>query len=45
MSDFDTSLPSVRQIQTYITEKKEVELKLITNDLHVGKVFWQDPNC
>lgn len=45
MSNFDTSLPSTRQIQTYIQEKKEVEIKLITNDLHVGKVFWQDPNC
>ena len=45
MSDFDTSLPSTRQIQTYIQEKKEVEIKLITNDLYVGKVFWQDPNC
>ena len=45
MSNFDTSLPSTRQIQTYIQEKKEVEIKLITNDLYVGKVFWQDPNC
>ncbi|MCL2931846.1 MAG: RNA-binding protein hfq [Trichodesmium sp. MAG_R03] len=45
MSDFDISLPSTRQIQTYIQEKKEVEIKLITNDIHLGKVFWQDPNC
>ena len=45
MSNFDTTLPSTRQIQTYIQEKKEVEIKLITNDLYVGKVFWQDPNC
>ena len=45
MSNFDTTLPSTRQIQTYIQEKKEVEIKLITNDLHVGKVFWQDSNC
>jgi len=45
MSEFDTSLPSVRQVQTYIKEKKEVEMKLITNDLHVGKVFWQDSDC
>lgn len=45
MSDFNTSLPSIRQIQTYIKEKKEVEIKLITNDLHVGKVSWQDQNC
>ena len=28
-----------------VEEKKEVEIKLITNDLYVGKVFWQDPNC
>lgn len=45
MSEFDTSLPSVRQIQTYIKEKKEVEIKLIAGDIHVGKVFWQDQAC
>ncbi len=45
MSDFDTSLPSIRQIQTYIKEKKELEIKLITNGLHVGKVSWQDQHC
>ncbi len=45
MSEFETGLPSVRQIQTYIKDKQEVELKLITNDLLVGKIFWQDQHC
>lgn len=43
--DLDTGLPSVRLIQTLIREKKEVELKLITDDLIVGQINWQDPDC
>lgn len=45
MSDFDTGLPSVRQVQTYIKDKQAVEIKLLTNDIVVGTVFWQDQNC
>ena len=45
MSEFDTGLPSVRQIQDLIKEKQEVELKLMTDDLIMGKILWQDPNC
>ncbi len=43
--ELETGLPSVRQIQTLIREGHEVELKLITDDLLVGKVSWQDPHC
>ncbi len=42
MTEFDTALPGVRQIQSFIQEKQEVELKLITDDLVVGKIIWQD---
>lgn len=42
MSEFDTALPGVRQVQNYIKEKQEVELKLATDDLIVGKIIWQD---
>ena len=45
MPEFDTTLPSIRTIQSLITEKKEVELKLVTDDLLVGKIFWQDMEC
>lgn len=45
MSEFDTSLPSVRNIQNFIQDKNEVELKLVTDDLIVGKLVWQDANC
>lgn len=45
MTEFDTALPGVRQIQTYIKEKQEVELKLVTDDLVVGKITWQDDDC
>jgi host factor-I protein len=43
--ELDTGLPSTRQIQTIIREEKEVELKLTTGDLLIGKVRWQDNNC
>jgi host factor-I protein len=45
MTDFDTGLPGVRQVQNYIKDKQEVELKLITDDLIVGKIIWQDADC
>ena len=44
MTEFDTSLPGIRQIQNYIKDKQEVEIKLITDDLIVGKILWQDAN-
>lgn len=45
MTEFDTALPGVRQIQNFIQQKQEVELKLITDDLVVGKITWQDADC
>lgn len=42
MTEFDTALPGVRQVQNYIKDKQEVEIKLITDDLMVGKIIWQD---
>ena len=38
-------LPSFRQIQTLVKEKSEVEIKVVTNDLLVGKIRWQDQDC
>ena len=45
MTEFNTDLPSIRQIQNFIKDKKKVELKLITEDTLVGKIMWQDDNC
>ena len=45
MTEFDTGLPSVRQVQDFIKDKQEVELKLSTDDLIVGKIIWQDSSC
>ncbi|MDJ0690813.1 MAG: RNA-binding protein hfq [Xenococcaceae cyanobacterium MO_188.B32] len=45
MTEFDTGLPSVRQVQDFIKDKQEVELKLSTDDLLVGKIIWQDSSC
>lgn len=44
-SEFDTALPSVRQVQTLIKEASSVQLKLVTGDLLAGKINWQDQNC
>lgn len=45
MTEFDAGSPSVRQVQEYIKSEQEVELKLSTDDLLVGKIIWQDNNC
>lgn len=44
-TEFNAGLPSVRQIQGFIKDQQEVELKLLTDDLLVGHILWQDPNC
>lgn len=41
----DTGLPSVRIVQNLIKDEREVELKVVTDDLIVGKILWQDPQC
>jgi host factor-I protein len=43
MDELDTGLPSVRQVQTYIKERKAVEVKLTTGDVLAGQIVWQDP--
>lgn len=45
MTDFNTGYPSVRKIQTYIKEGTATEIKLLSNDVLVGKLIWQDPQC
>lgn len=44
-SEFDSALPSIRQIQTTIKQANTVELKLLTGDVLIGKIGWQDQNC
>jgi len=44
MAELDTGLPSVRQVQAYIQEKKPVEVKLTTGDVLAGQIVWQDPD-
>ncbi|HIK44294.1 MAG TPA: RNA-binding protein hfq [Leptolyngbyaceae cyanobacterium M65_K2018_010] len=43
--EFTTGLPSARQVQNLIRDKKTVEVKLLTGDLITGRVIWQDPHC
>ena len=45
MSQFNTGLPSVRQIQNFIKNKTYVEIGLITNQVLDGKIVWQDSQC
>jgi host factor-I protein len=42
MSEFNTGLPSVRQIQNFIKNKSSIEIGLLTNKVIEGKVVWQD---
>jgi host factor-I protein len=41
-TELETGLPGIRMIQRLIRDAKEVELKLLTDDLLVGKILWQD---
>lgn len=45
MSVFDTGLPSLRQIQSFIKNKQKVEIGLNINKTLKGQILWQDPNC
>ncbi|WP_341525360.1 RNA chaperone Hfq [Nostoc sp. UHCC 0302] len=45
LTEFDTTLPSIRQVQTLIKQTTPVEFKLLTGDVLTGKVLWQDPQC
>ena len=44
-TEFDTSLPSIRQLQELIRQKTLVEWKLLNGDSLTGKLAWQDHNC
>lgn len=41
----EEGLPSFRQLQNLIQKSSEVEIKVVTNDLLVGKIRWQDQFC
>ncbi|MEH2083637.1 MAG: RNA-binding protein hfq [Nostoc sp.] len=45
LTEFDTTLPSIRQVQNLIKQTTPVELKLLTGDVLIGKILWQDPQC
>lgn len=45
MSELNMGLPSTRELQSLIRSEHHVELKLVTGELLVGKIVWQDPNC
>ncbi len=45
MTEFDTGLPSVRQIQKYIKDQQKIVIQLTTAETITGQVLWQDPQC
>jgi host factor-I protein len=45
ITEFDTTLPSIRQIQNLIKQTMQMEFKLLTGDVLTGKILWQDPHC
>ncbi|BAY78851.1 hypothetical protein NIES25_53300 (plasmid) [Nostoc linckia NIES-25] len=45
ITEFDTSLPSIRQVQILIKQTTPAEFKLVTGDAIAGRVLWQDPHC
>jgi host factor-I protein len=45
MPELDVNLPSTRQIQGSVKDKIDVSIKLLTGDVFVGKIVWQDPDC
>ncbi|MEA5533022.1 Hfq-related RNA-binding protein [Crocosphaera sp. XPORK-15E] len=45
MTEFDTGLPNVRQVQKYIKDKQKIAIKLVTEEILVGNVIWQDSQC
>ena len=45
MAEFDSGLPSIRHLQGWIQDQRQVELKLLTNDRLIGTLVWQDPHC
>ena len=45
VTEFDISLPSIRQVQNLIKQASPIELKLLTGDVLTGTIMWQDQNC
>jgi host factor-I protein len=44
-TEFDLSLPSIRQLQNLIKQAAATELKLVTGDIITGRIVWQDQHC
>lgn len=45
LNEFDTGLPSIRQVQTLIRDQQAVEIKVTTGDTITGALSWQDANA
>jgi host factor-I protein len=45
MTLFNTGLPSIRQVQTFIKNKTPLKIVLNNNEEIKGIIQWQDQNC
>ncbi|MBW4636522.1 MAG: RNA chaperone Hfq [Iphinoe sp. HA4291-MV1] len=45
ITEFDTSLPSFRQVQNLIQQAVTIQIKLLTGDILTGRIIWQDSQC
>lgn len=45
ITEFDTSQPSIRQVQNLIQQAVTIQIKLLTGDILNGKIIWQDSQC
>lgn len=43
--ELETGLPSIRLLQTYLRDKRTLEVKLVTGDVLRGTIAWQDSFC
>ncbi|MBE7381127.1 MAG: RNA chaperone Hfq [Leptolyngbya sp. SIO1E4] len=43
--EIETGLPSIRLLQTYLRDKRAIEVTLVTGDKIQGTLSWQDPLC
>jgi host factor-I protein len=43
--ELDTGLPSTKWLQGALRDKQSLEVKLVTGDVLMGTLRWQDPQC
>jgi host factor-I protein len=45
LGNLNTSLPSTRKMHSFIREKQEIQVKLLTGEVVTGRLLWLDEHC